>query len=77
MTVEAPPPLGNCRVCGNPSWLADDEGPVHLCCARVAPGERCVACAASQGLNRGAGKRVREMAEIRARQKGAGEEEGT
>lgn len=42
-------PLGPCRVCGTPSWLADDRGPVHRCCARAeAHGEReCLACRAA------------------------------
>jgi hypothetical protein len=45
--VTSPPPSGNCRVCGDASWLADETGPVHLCCARWEvehPGRACAAC---------------------------------
>lgn len=46
---DGPPPLGNCRIatCGNPTWMADEVGPVHPCCLlweAVAPGVRCLAC---------------------------------
>ncbi|HET7488810.1 MAG TPA: hypothetical protein VFJ85_12850 [Acidimicrobiales bacterium] len=44
----SPPPAGSCRVCGDPSWGADDKGPVHGCCARFEarhPGHPCPACA--------------------------------
>jgi hypothetical protein len=37
---------GFCRLCGKPSWLSDDAGPVHRCCARAeAAGlRRCSSC---------------------------------
>ena len=47
----ATPALGPCRHCGDPSWRADDEGPVHPCCAIHAvehPGQPCLACAESK-----------------------------
>ena len=47
----SPPPVGACRVCGDPSWLADDTGAVHLCCRRwehEQPGVACPACAQSR-----------------------------
>lgn len=39
------PSKGACRVCGNPSWFEDADGPVHGCCSRVPVGEKCMACA--------------------------------
>ena len=76
MSASAPEPLGDCRVCGDPSWLADETGPVHLCCATVPEGETCGACSMSRALNRDAGRRTKRMAGIRARQSKADEEDG-
>lgn len=45
-----PPPKGDCRVCGHPTWMKDQAGPVHRCCAGVPTGHRCMACLASDGL---------------------------
>lgn len=41
-----------CRLCGGPTWLADDEGGIHPCCELSWDGNRCVACDASEALNR-------------------------
>jgi hypothetical protein len=46
-----PSPLGPCRVCGRPSWMADDLGPAHPCCEAWAarePRKPCPSCAASR-----------------------------
>lgn len=47
-------PAGPCRLCGDPSWMVDDRGPVHRCCARAeAAGlTRCGPCAVSREARR-------------------------
>ena len=49
-----------CRLCGGPTWLADDEGSIHPCCelsrgqGAVVDAEgllSCPACKASEKLN--------------------------
>ena len=50
-----------CRLCGGPTWLADDEGSIHPCCelsrgqGAVVDAEGllvCPACKASEVINR-------------------------
>lgn len=52
MAVAAEEPAGDCRVCGLPSWLADEYGPAHPCCVlhEAKHGEDCPACRASRQL---------------------------
>lgn len=48
-------PDGPCRYCGRPSYLSDDEGPLHPCCKKWI-GEwgykTCVACSTSDAAHR-------------------------
>lgn len=43
-----PPPAGPCRYCGEPSYIADDLGAVHLCCRSwrrvIKAGFACPSC---------------------------------
>lgn len=45
-----------CRLCGDATWLADPEGPVHPCCARWADeltaDRPCLSCEASRARAR-------------------------
>lgn len=47
---------GVCRFCGDPTWMADDDGPLHPCCemwaAVLAAGKPCPACAQSRSATR-------------------------
>lgn len=60
-------PAGPCRVCGEPAWRDDDDGPAHPCCvfwATEAAGRPCLACAESrravrQGTRRWSGRTAR------------------
>lgn len=52
-----PPPLGDCRQCGRPSWRADAAGPAHPCCVLANVGADCPACRASLSLHRGRSER--------------------
>jgi hypothetical protein len=50
-TVVIPAAKGPCRICGDPSWMADESGPAHPCCvlhAKEHPGQPCIACATSK-----------------------------
>lgn len=45
-----------CRYCGDATWLTDDDGPVHACCARwaadLAAGQPCPSCETSRARRR-------------------------
>jgi hypothetical protein len=45
-------PPGPCRLCGRPSYQADDDGPVHECCLAwrhvLAAGRPCPSCQVSE-----------------------------
>lgn len=46
---------GLCRLCGDPAWQADTEGPVHVCCiswaAELTEGRPCLSCASARAAN--------------------------
>lgn len=58
-----------CRVCGRDSFLFDETGPVHLCCARLPEGETdCPACRASDAAEYGWQSHGKAQAKARAKQ---------
>lgn len=66
-----------CRVCGAISYLADERGPVHLCCSRLPDGAtscgpcRAAELAEAEWQSRGK-RRSKERAEQAARIVAAG-----
>lgn len=47
---------GLCRYCDTVAWLADDNGPLHLCCemwaSDLVAGKPCPSCSESRSVRR-------------------------
>jgi len=49
-----------CRFCGEPSWVSDEDGPLHPCCSfwiGVLGAHWCASCRTAKGLRAAAIRR--------------------